>query len=350
MGATCKTRPVVHPLPSVSTQPGPNIYSGLYCTYYIHIIRAVPFLSLRVSSSFPGNLDRSSTARRPDAFLRDHQKQHPFFLPPGLYFAMADICGAPSSPPPLPGRSSSHSSRSSKASLSLDLSNLPPLTQPTLPTNTLLFTNLQDPEIFRPDNLQTIRDLINATAPVYTWSPLKSFRRIVMSFLDEQSAIKVRGVWDGEAIMGGRCRVYFGQATPLDLSQDRHLALPDAGKLFFLSPPPSPPQGWETKLEDAPNKQVHADDLAEALAQLHKNNAAPVDCSPVSPVERACAPAPASRSRSSTMIFQPDEHGNSPDLPAIAVEDLTDSPMEMSPVTDRPSMAQTARPPLELME
>jgi hypothetical protein len=226
---------------------------------------------------------------------------------------------------------------------------LPPLTQPVTPTNTILITNLNDLEIFRPDNLQTIRDLISQSAPIYTWSPLKSFRRIICSFADEQAAIKVRSVWDGEAVMGERCRVYFGQNTPLDFDKDQHLALPDAGKLFFISPPPSPPHGWEVKLEGEPNKQVHAEDLAEALAKLHHRPAAPLD-SPISPVEGGSA---TTRSRSSTLIFQPGEStGASPALPCIAVDDMTDSPIALSPGPigeEKPIMAHTSRPPVELM-
>ncbi|KAI1210299.1 Calcipressin-domain-containing protein [Annulohypoxylon truncatum] len=238
--------------------------------------------------------------------------------------------------------------RGSSRSLSLDFSSLPPLTQPTPPTNTLLITNLNDTEIFRPDNLQTLRELIQATAPVYTWSPLKSFRRIVVSFFDEQSAIRVRAVWDGEAIMGERCKVYFGQPTPLDLHENEHLKLPDAGKLFFISPPPSPPHGWEMKLEDAPNKLVHAEDLAEALSKL-RHQAAPAEASPVSPVDGASVFR--TRSRSSTLIYHPDEHGGSPNLPAISVDDMTDDPMELSPSSQEgPIKAHTARPPVELME
>lgn len=242
---------------------------------------------------------------------------------------------------------SRRSSSSSKKSLTLDLSNLPPLTQPTPPSNTLLFTNLQDLDIFRPDNLQTIRDLIGKTAAIHSWAPLKSFRRIVVSFFDDQSAIRVRSVWDGEAVLGERVRVYFGQPTPVE-AKSEHLALPDAGKLFFISPPPSPPHGWEMKLEDAPNKTVHAEDLAEALAKLH-HKVSPVadNNSPASPGDGPRQ----SRSRSSTLIYQPEEHGSSPDLPAIAVEDMTNeredgvSPMEPQKFI----MASTARPPVELM-
>lgn len=140
----------------------------------------------------------------------------------------------------LASRSSRSSSR--KSTLTLDLSNIPPLIQPAVPSNTLIFTNLNNVDIFRPDNLQTIRELINATVPVHSWAPLKSFRRIIVSFFDEDAAIQIRGIWDGEAVLGERCRVYFGAPTPTDLAdKDHHLALPDAGKLFFISPPPPRP-------------------------------------------------------------------------------------------------------------
>lgn len=243
---------------------------------------------------------------------------------------------------------------SSKASLTLDLSDLPPLTQPAAPTNTLLLTNLMNTDIFRADNLQTIRDLVAQIAPIHAWAPLKSFRRIIVSFFDEVSAIRVRQVWDGEAILGERCRVYFGAPTPVD-TQDMHLALPDAGKLFFISPPPSPPAGWEMKLEDAPNKQVHAEDLADALSKLRHTAAARGDQSPVSLVDRddgSPGGARRQRSRSSTLIYEPQRHGSHPDLPAIAVVDTTEEPEEMdiSPVDEpKPILAHTARPPVELM-
>ncbi|KEY70703.1 hypothetical protein S7711_07329 [Stachybotrys chartarum IBT 7711] len=244
-------------------------------------------------------------------------------------------------PTPRTSRSSSTSSR--KANLTLDLSSLPPLTQPTPPSNTLLFTGLTNLDVFRPDNLQTIRGLVEAIAPIHAFAPLKSFRRILISFFDEDAAVRVRAAWDGNDVLGDRVRVYFGQPTPIE-ARDEHLALPDAGKLFFISPPPSPPHGWEMRLEDAPNKLVHAEDLAEALAKLHHHPVA-VD-SPISPAD---GPA-RTRSRSSTLIYRPDNNGSSPDLPAVVVEDMTDSPEPMSPVDgSRAILAHTMRPPVELM-
>jgi hypothetical protein len=230
--------------------------------------------------------------------------------------------------------------------MSIDLSNLPPLVQPTPPSNTLLITNLNDPEIFRADKIQTIKDLINSSAPIHSWAPLKSFRRIIVSFFTDDSAIRIKQILDNEEIMGERVRVYFGNSTSIE-TKDEHLNLPDAGKLFFISPPPSPPHGWEMKLEDAPNKQVHADDLAEALAKLHHRPRTDLPASPISDGETERR---RQRSGSSTTIYHPEDHGCSPHLPAISVEDMTEA-SEIPPIeSEKQIFAHTTRPPVELME
>jgi hypothetical protein len=230
--------------------------------------------------------------------------------------------------------------------MSIDLSAIPPLSMPTPPSNTLIITNLQDKEVFRADNLQTIRELINSSAPIHSWAPLKSFRRIIVSFFDNDSAIRIKQILDGEAIMGEVVKVYFGQPTSIE-QKDEHLNLPDSGKLFFISPPPSPPHGWEMKLEDAPNKQVHAEDLAEALAKLHHKPRTDLPASPIS--ESGEGVSGRARSSSSTTIYNPSEHGLSPNLPAISVEDMTGE-IEISPIEqEKPILAHTARPPMELI-
>lgn len=155
--------------------------------------------------------------------------------------------------------------------------------------------------------------------------------------------------------MGERVRVYFGEPTPIE-PVDQHLHAPDSQKLFFISPPPSPPMGWEMRNEEPPNKQVHAEDLVSALSKLH----ARPQGSPFSAFEGGIrqdekdAPPFRERSGSSTMIYHPADHGDSPDLPAIAVEDLTGEPEDISPIDGEGSstakILHTARPPVELIE
>ncbi|KKA26263.1 hypothetical protein TD95_000016 [Thielaviopsis punctulata] len=265
-----------------------------------------------------------------------------------------------------PSSSSLSSRRSPK--LTLDLSCIPKMSQPTPITNTLLITGLDNPETFSPANLDILRARISQIARINTWSPLRSFRRIMVSFTSVEDAKVVRHRWDGDVILGQRVRVFYGMHTPLaDAAgpSSSRLALPDAGKLFFISPPPSPPVGWEVRLEDAPNKQVHADDLAEALAKL--NQAAPgpsdvlmLDDSPVTPVdaqmqnealERGRGGKTHARSGSATLIWLPEQHGHSPEamIPAISIEDMCD-PESMSISQTKINMTHTMRPPVELME
>jgi len=233
--------------------------------------------------------------------------------------------------------------------LSLDLSDLPALSQPSPPSNTLLITNLQSLEIFTSAVLENITRAINDQAQIHTFAPLKSFRRIVVSFYTTEDAVKVRQLLDGENVLGNRIRVYFGQNTRIDL-EDQHLQAPKSQKLFFISPPPSPPMGWEMRNEEPPNKEVHAEDLAAALANLH-TRPSPHEALHVE-TERASAAqlAHRQRSRSSTLVYHPSDHGDSPNLPAIAVEDTSESPGDMSPVEGlETKFPHTARPPVELM-
>jgi len=223
-------------------------------------------------------------------------------------------------------------------------------------------TNLKSKDVFLADNLEKIRDLIAQSAPsgrgIHSWSPLRSFGRIIVSFWSVEDAIAARQAWDEEEILGDRCRVFYGATTSLEpqVEGSQHLALPDAGKLFFISPPPSPPHGWESQLEGEPNKMVHAEDLADALAKLRHGNDPNAGLalggqSPVSPVEVGSGKR-TQRSRSSTLVFQPTSQ--SPGLPCVTVDDMTDEglddddAMDISPVT-KPIMAHTARPPVELM-
>lgn len=273
--------------------------------------------------------------------------------------------------------SASRSSRSSsRPSLSIDLSNLPPLSQPSPPSNTLLITDLHDLYLFQPSSLDCIRNQITAVAPLNSFSPLPSLRRIVCSFRSEADSIAIRKMLEGSRLLDRdvRPRIYFGEPTPI-LDEDearrpkRLLEAPQVGKLFFISPPPSPPHGWVMRNEDPPNKDVHASDLAHALSQLKTDHpeAGPEQIDPATPVSISSDKRTGSwplagsrqRSRSSTLIFHPQDHGGSPNLPAVLVEDTSivadedvDMDAELSPIdmSVQKNPPKTARPPVELME
>ncbi|EAW14155.1 putative calcineurin binding protein [Aspergillus clavatus NRRL 1] len=282
----------------------------------------------------------------------------------------------PSSLPSSPSFSAHRASNSSspRPALSLDLSNLPPPSQPTPPSNTLLITELQDLYLFQPSSLASIREQIAAIAPLNSFSPLPSMRRIVCSFLSQDDALRVRKLLDGQPLLSRnvRTKIYFGEPTPiLDEESARRpklLEAPHLDKLFFISPPPSPPHGWVLRTEEPPNKEVHATDLAHALAQLKTDQVVPAAAAiapadPDTPLsitsdKRTCSwPASMSgqRSRSSTLIYHPEDHGGSPGLPAVMVEDMSapldDGDVEMSPIEMclKKMPPKTSRPPVELM-
>lgn len=134
-------------------------------------------------------------------------------------------------------------------------------------------------------------------------------------------------------------------------------------------------------MEDPPNKEVHADDLAAKLSKLTgkmENPDSPTESRDnalqqaqfsveeitklktttashrraISAVSEDMSPAtgtPRGRSRSSTLIYDPVAHGDSPNLPAVTLE--TEDDMEVQLDTDvKAPMAHTSRPPVELME
>jgi len=181
-----------------------------------------------------------------------------------------------------------------------------------------------------------------------------------VTFHSTSTAIAVRQLLDGENVLGERIRVYFGQETDIE-EKDNHLSAPEAKKLFFISPPPSPPVGWTMRDEEPPNRDVHAEDLAGALARVNqegeakrRKDEAEKELDRQSPVKTSFA---GRRSRSSTVVFDPEHHstGSEVDLPAIAVEDYADGDEEEEDVDmfeegrGKP-MVHTARPPVELME
>lgn len=95
--------------------------------------------------------------------------------------------------------------------------------------------------------------------------------------------------------------------------------------------------------EEPPNREVHAQDLATALAGLGKNR---IDDGEEELGERDRR----SRSGSRSVVYDPQDHGDSPLLPAVTVEDMTDSPISETLTPGERIMAHTARPPVELMD
>ena len=240
---------------------------------------------------------------------------------------------------------------------------------------TLTLQNLNSLETFAPQNLQHIHTLLSTPTALNSFSPLRSLRRIIVSYPTVEAAIEIRQLLDATPLSENDCvRIYFGEPTPIlgEHGEDQHLKAPSLGKLLFISPPPSPPAGWEIKEEEPPNKEVHAEDLQRALAGLssHGNGMkASVDEaeSPMSEEEKGEFKGNRKRSGTGSMtVYHPKDHGDNESLPAVMVSDTTadveDEEGDQTSPVDPPSpvdgqglgggriLTHTARPPLELMQ
>ncbi|KAK9351276.1 Calcipressin-domain-containing protein [Lipomyces doorenjongii] len=180
--------------------------------------------------------------------------------------------------------------REATSKLTLESSRSPSLVSPIPASNTLVFTGLLGSDDFDSDHLLRLRVLVESatSGSLIHWGPVPSFGRIFAVLKTAGDALAVRRKLDG-IIYGSassRIRIYFAENTPIEplLSKTRkgpmseierqrdtvHLQLPDPGRLFLISPPPSPPVGWESQLETPPNTNIGfpADILNDALTKL----------------------------------------------------------------------------------
>lgn len=150
-------------------------------------------------------------------------------------------------------------------------------------TNTLILSNLPV-EFFIPHICSLLLSLLNTYGPMVRWTPLPSVGRAVVVFEDSESAAMAKAGLDRLVLPfedsdvqgvqrasdeddGTILRAIFGAVTD-PTAELETLAVPTTDKNFLISPPGSPPVGWEPIREDPPNRDTLADDLMKALADL----------------------------------------------------------------------------------
>ncbi|KAK9365341.1 Calcipressin-domain-containing protein [Lipomyces kononenkoae] len=281
--------------------------------------------------------------------------------PPGLLSSLGERQGLTSEPTPLDSAPAS----------------VPQISE----SNTLVFAGLSRCDDFDADRLLKLRSQVESVSSgsLIHWGPAPSFGRIFTVFRTTADALEVRMKLDGEIYnsAGTRIRIYFADNTPIEplLLKNRkgpmseierqrdtiHLQLPDPGRLLLISPPPSPPVGWETQLESPPNTNVGFPEeiLNAALAKLMTKDDSEDSQSPVtlrrklqSEFQGACGAkfdlyseiaSDESSPRSPSVVIMPpdDYHGK----PGITVSDLGD---DTQPWVESTSVVRvrTARPPI----
>lgn len=168
-------------------------------------------------------------------------------------------------------------------------------------TNSLILVHLPDEIFTQPPLAASLLDLLYAYGNLASWTPLASFGRALIVYKEIQGAQRAKEALDRLVIplveegtveeinpdsfdipikqsaqaqgQNGdlALRAYFGPMTTVKSAQDDeidHLAVPTTDRNFLISPPGSPPVGWEPIKEDPPNRDTLADDLIRALGSL----------------------------------------------------------------------------------
>ena len=138
--------------------------------------------------------------------------------------------------------------------------------------------------------LQALHPHFASAAPLLLWAPLKGLGRVVVVFETQQGARLAKcactpaarpahtsALFDRTLVeqhdtgTTTTLRVYNGPDTSPDLlakSTAPRLEVPPLDKNFLISPPSSPPVGWQQIREDRPNADTLAADLIRALSGL----------------------------------------------------------------------------------
>lgn len=167
-------------------------------------------------------------------------------------------------------------------------------------TNTLMFVNLPAAFFASEQLVDLLHGVIRSYGTLVEWTPLPAFGRsvAVLASAAEAAAVKhaldrvsllhdddesIRDACVSTSLTDGRSllRVYFARETPLALlpsgeyavarmldGSQQYLRPPKPENEFLISPPGSPPVGWESRPEEEPNTATLAEDLIEALQKI----------------------------------------------------------------------------------
>ncbi|KAG5331554.1 SRA protein, partial [Acromyrmex charruanus] len=133
-----------------------------------------------------------------------------------------------------------------------------------LPTSVIV-TNV-DPRVFKDDDLKSsIEHLFKQFGEDTTFQYFRSFRRMRVNYSSPSAAANARIQLHQSHFGETDINCYFAQpVTPIDM-EDQHLQPPALTKQFLISPPASPPIGWEPREEGEPLVNY---DLLTAIANL----------------------------------------------------------------------------------
>ncbi|ANB13272.1 hypothetical protein AWJ20_1556 [Sugiyamaella lignohabitans] len=184
-------------------------------------------------------------------------------------------------------------------------------------SNTLIISGFNKQTVEDIHAVNALRSLVEETCLVHLvdWVPMKRFRRVIAVFHDENECERakewINSYCSTESLPPSvpsyisSLKAYTTAPTLTEEDERRKLQLPDKGRLWLISPPPSPPVGWESTFESEPNRETHHPELGlidsahlhEALSKVALNNSPAqnpnmMDAESTSPTSPSMSPRP----------------------------------------------------------
>ncbi|KAJ2987219.1 hypothetical protein NUW54_g9491 [Trametes sanguinea] len=132
------------------------------------------------------------------------------------------------------------------------------MSSPTSPqrSNTMVIAHLPE-SFFEPEIQDALRSHFQSYGPLHTWAPIRGLKRVFIVFYSAEDAETAKESNDGLILgdtLDDAARLSHGHPTPIETSEtmehNHYLRPPVNEKNFLISPPGSPPVGWEQIRED----------------------------------------------------------------------------------------------------